>query len=301
MRDADHATGGIMEKVIRVGALNIVTQPHSQKNYERLIKMLSRSRRASRIRGDRFGRVTSAPDPVGPSSEPYVDGQIGTFTQIDVDGDWMNTRSGKVAEIEEKAGLSIPKDLQPNAKHFRFRFYLKQHVLIFEIGNAGDRLTPVNAGTLFERLLSNPRIIEEFGEVVCTVFPEKESVEAIVKSKALHSVEFVVHAPNPDDGKVAEKEFKDRLQRMRALRLQQTVVARSKEFILPDEKLASDLRVAATNGQVKAMIKKGNRLVKVSTTDTPFLYVHEYTANRSQLDEGEFGIAADRALGELRD
>lgn len=291
-----------MEKVIRVGALNIVTQPHSAKNYERLIRMLGRSRRAARIRGDRFGQIAFAPEAGGPSSEPYVEGLIGTFTQIDVDGDWMNVRSGKVAESDEKAGLSIPKDLQPNAKHFRYRFYLKQHVLVFEIGNAGDRLTPVNAGKLFERLLANPKIISEFGEVVCTVFPEKESVDAIVHSPSLKSIDFVVHAPNPDDGKAAERDFKDRMHRMRVLRLQQSVVARKSQFIQPDEKLASDLKIAATNGHVKAAIKKGNRTVVVSTADTPFMYVHEYTLQRGKtFEEGEFGIAADRALAELRE
>ncbi|WP_353080064.1 DUF4747 family protein [Stenotrophomonas sepilia] len=291
-----------MEKVIRVGALNIVTQPHSPKTYELLIQKLGRTRRAGRIRGDRFGLVTLAPKAGGPASDPYVQGLIGTFTRIDVKGDWMNVKSGKVAESDDKQGLSIPANLQPNAKFFRYRFYLKSHVLVFEIGNGGARLTPNNAGALFQRLVSNETIEKEFGEVVCTVFPARDTIEEIINSKTLRTVEFVVHAPNPDTGKKAETAYKERLQRMHALRLHQTVVAKKKDYIQPDEQLESDLRVASTNGQVKATVKKGGRLVKISTIDTPYEYVHSYDGNRTTtIDEGEFGIAADRALSELRE
>jgi len=291
-----------MEKVIRVGALNIVTQPHSAKNYELLIRKLGRTRKAGRIRGDRFGLVTLAPPAGGPASAPYVQGLIGTFTRIDVKGDWMNVRSGKVAESDDKEGLNIPPNIQPNAKFFRYRFYLKSHVLVFEIGNGGARLTPNNAGALFERLLSNESIENEFGEVVCTVFPARDTIEEIVNSKTLRTVEFVVHAPNPDSGKKAETAYKERLQRLHALRLQQSVVAKKNDFIQPDEELKSDLRVASTNGQVKATVKRGNRLVKISTVDTPYEYLHSYDGSKSTtIDEGEFGIAADRALDELRE
>jgi hypothetical protein len=178
---------------------------------------------------------------------------------------------------------------------------LKSHVLIFEIGGSGYRLTPNNAGALFSRLLSTESVEEEFGEVVCTVFPSRDTVEQIVNSKSLHSVEFVVHAPNPDTGKKAEEDYKERMQRLHALRLGQSIVARKNDFIQPDDQLRSDLRVASTNGQVKAMVKKGGRLVRVSTIDTPFEYVHEYEAKRtSTTNEGEFGIAADRALAQLK-
>ncbi|MFS8415569.1 DUF4747 family protein [Xanthomonas campestris] len=292
---------GRMDKVIRVGALNIVTQPHSQKTYELLIRKLGRARKAARIRGDRFGLVTLAPEASGPAGDPYVQGLIGTFTQIDVKGDWMNVRSGKVAEQDDKQGLSIPANLQPNAKFFRYRLYLKSHVLVFEIGNTGSRLTPNNAGTLFQRLLSTAPIELEFGEVVCTVLPARETIDEIINSKTLRTVEFIVHAPNPDTGKAAELQYKERLQKLHALRLQQSITARKNDFIQPDEQLKSDLRVASNNGQVKATVKRGNRLVKISTIETPYEYVHVYDATENTLDEGEFGIAADRALDELRD
>ncbi|MBN5078241.1 DUF4747 family protein [Stenotrophomonas maltophilia] len=290
-----------MEKVIRVGALNIVTQPHDATIYELLIRKLGRKRKAGRIRGDRFGLVALASPAGGPASAPYVDGLIGTFTRIDVKGDWMNVRSGKVAESDDKEGLSIPANLQPNAKFFRYRFYLKSHVLVFEIGNGGARLTPNNAGALFERLLSADSIQDEFGEVICTVFPAKDTVDEIVNSKTLRTVEYVVHAPNPDDGKAAEKAYTERLERLHASRIQATVVAKKKQFIQADDQLKSDLRVASTNGHVKAVVRQGNRLVKISTVDTPYEYVHTFEGKRTTtIDEGEFGIAADRALDELR-
>lgn len=259
-------------------------------------------RKAGRIRGDRFGLVTFAPEAGGPASAPYVQGLIGTFTRIDVKGDWMNVRSGKVAESDDKEALNIPSNLQPNAKFFHYRFYLKNHVLIFEIGNSGYRLTPNNASALFSRLLSTESVENEFGDVVCTVFPARDTVEEIVNSRVLHSVEFVVHAPNPDTGKKAEEDYKERMRRIHALRIQQSVLARKNEFIAPDDQLRSDLRIASTNGQVKAMVKKGRRLVRISTIDTPFEYVHEYEAKRTTtIDEGEFGIAADRALAQLKE
>lgn len=290
-----------MERVMRLGALNIVAQPHSAEIYEHLIKAARRKRGAARIRSDRFGMLSSATGPVQ-GVESYIDGRITTFTRIDADSDWINVRSGKAAIEDDLAGLNIPKNLQPNGRFHRYRFYLNSHVLVFEVGNGGNRLTARNAGTLFNRIFSQESIFDDFGEIAVTVLPERATVERIVNSNTIRSVSYVVHAPNPDDGREAERRFTQRLETMRVQRLEQTVVAKKNEYVKPDEQLKSDIRVAANNGSVNAKIVEGKRVVPVSTEETPFEYVHLYWSGRDQdVHGGEFNIAADRVLTKLRE
>lgn len=158
-----------MERVIRLGVLNVVTQPHSAELYMRLLQKTKNRRMAARIRGDRFGVIGTMGVPEDPrKAGAFVQGTITTFTQIDVEGDWVNVSTGQKAEDAEREQINIPANLRPNPAYNHFRFYLKEHLLIFEIGNARRSLPPANAGKLFERLFSAPTIIKEFGEATPT-------------------------------------------------------------------------------------------------------------------------------------
>jgi hypothetical protein len=258
-------------------------------------------RRAARIRGDRFGLITaisknSKPDKPG----AFLDGFVGAFTQIDEKSDWINLNTGKRAETDELAEVRIPSDLRPNAAFHRFRFYLKEHKLIFEIGNSGAKLTPRNAGVLFERLFSAQKLIDEFGEVAVTVLPTSDSVSEIMNDPGLRAIHLVIYAPNPDTGRDAEREFRDRLEHMRVRRLEQLVVAKAKASIQPDSELIESATVASTNGRVDATVVREGRSIKLSTTETPFVYTHTYTASDNSIDAMEFAIAADRVWRRIR-
>lgn len=290
-----------MERVIRLGALNIVTQPHSPERYQALLQRVKNRRKAGRIRSDRFGVIGTMGVPEDPRKlGAFLEGIITTFTQIDVEGDWVNVSTGVKAEDVERRLIHIPENLRPNPAYHRFRFYPREHILIFEVGNTSHRLTPQNAGKLFERLFSAPVIIKEFGEAMVTVCPDKDAIGTILRDKTLRSIHLVIHAPNPDDGKEAERRFMRRIEGMGARVLEQRVVAKSDQMINPDAELIEAAKVAAKNGSVDATIRRGGRSVKVSTVDSPYVYVHEwFTENNTEANE--FGQACEIVRHQLRD
>ncbi|UOV01634.1 DUF4747 family protein [Pseudoxanthomonas mexicana] len=289
-----------MERVLRLGVLNVVTQPHSADRYQRLIQRVKRRNKAGRIRGDRFGVIGTLGVPDDPKAPgAYLQGTITTFTQIDVDGDWVNVSTGEKAEEDERKQINIPAHLRPNPAYHHFRFYLKEHILIFEIGNSSRRLTPVNSGKLFERLFSAASIVKDFGEVAVTVWPDKNAINSILNDKGLRSLHLVIYAPNPDDAKDAEARFTKRLEAMGARSIEQKVQAKKDVNFKPDAELIEAARVAATNGSVDALIRQGHRTRKVSTIDTPLIYSHEwYTENNTE--EKEFGVACEIIRHQLR-
>jgi len=289
-----------MERVIRLGVLNIVTQPHSATKYQKLLVRVRNRRKAGRIRGDRFGTIAFMSETPSPRAKnAFVEGMIATFTQIDEKSDWLNVSTGKKAESDELSELRIPKNLRPNLAYSRFRFYLREHVLMFEIGNSGARLTPNNAEKLFERLFSAESIIRDFGEVAVTAWPSKDTLNKILRSKALRSVHFVVHAPNPDDGKEAEAKFMKRLESLNARKIEQTIVAKKSEVIEPDPLFIEMAKIASKNGQVDAIVVHGGKVSKISTKDMPYVHAHGYSTEVSTEDSA-FGDACESVRHQLR-
>jgi hypothetical protein len=289
-----------MERTLRLGALNVVTQPHSAPGYQRLIELVRNRRMAVRIRADRFGLFTF----LTPSQKPrtagaYAQGLIGTFTQINEDGDWINLATGKNAEHDDLQKIVIPRGLKPNPKYFRFRFYLKEHLFIYEMGNGGLRLTPLSAKALLDRQFSAETVIDRFGQVEVTCIPKRSHVDTILNDPTLRHIHLIIHAPNPDDGSAAERAIMNRLNRINAQRIETHVHAKKDNSIKPDKELRQSAHVAADNGIVNAIIIRDGRNFPISSSNQPFQHVHRYSTEVNT-EEAEFGIACETVRHQLR-
>lgn len=291
--------GVVMERVMRLGALNVVTQPHSAANYQSLLQATKKLRRAVRVRGDRFGLISILPEHAAPGGKgAFVDGQLALFTQIDEASDWINIRTGKKAEGDELSQVVIPRELRPNATFHYFRFYFQAHTLIFEVGNGPSKLTPGNTERLFSRLFSQPKIESAFGEVAITVYPQSDSVARILASKGIKQIHLVIYAPNSDNQKKAQVAFMERLEAMKARRLEEIYSAKQGEVIAPDPALVESAKVAATNGFVSANVVQFGKVVQVSTKDTPFIFAYTYDS-ASTIGADAFAQAAEEAFAHL--
>ena len=125
-----------------------------------------------------------------------------------------------------------------------------------------------------------------------TVWPTHDSAAKIMANQYLRSVHIVISAPNPDTQAESELEYLERLEELKAKRLELIVVAKRNEFIEPDAPLVRQAKVAGTNGRVDAIVVREGRTAKVSTTDTPLIYSHTFD-DRSNAEANEFRIAAD--------
>lgn len=289
-----------MDRVIRVGALNIVTHPHTAQGYSDLVARVRRRKKAVRIRGDRFGMISIAAQPGNPRTRnATVNGILGTFTRIDADSDWINVTTGLKAEDQDRAALeNLPRNLQPNHAQHRFHFYLRTHTLFYEIGNSGHRLTPKNAESLFKRLFEAPPIVNEFGDVDVTIIPDHGALDKILSAPDIRSLRIIVSAPNPDRGAQAEQQLMGRLDRLKARKKDTTYVAERGASLQPDQELEAEAKIASRNGRVEANIRKGRRVSKVSTIDTPYVYTYEYD-DRGTAEWDAFTQACDNAHAEI--
>src|SRR5690606_2397124 len=156
------------------------------------------------------------------------------------------------------------------------------------------------AKKLFDRFLSAQSIVEEFGEPAVTVVPKKDTVSKILRSKKIISIEFRIDVPNPDKGAAAHKKWMDRLNWMDAQSASQKVVRKKDSFVKPDAELAEAATVAARSGFVAAVVRDKGRSTRISTTDTPYEYVYEYSSE-VQTDTDAFGSACDLARNDLRE
>ncbi len=300
--NANHPIGlrSAMKRVIHIGAINVVTHPHASSRYQELLKSVHKRRKAARIRADRFGMISL----LVPSERPtrasaFAEGLIGTFTKIDASSDWINVSTGLKAEDSDRLVIQkIPTNLQPDFVTHRFRFYLRGHELFFEIGNGGHRLTQGNAESLFKRLFSAGPIVTKYGEVDVTVIPSPDSIEQIMAAREMLSLRLAINKPNPDSGAAAERQFMERLGRIKARRVETTFTAERGSSIKPDEEIVEEAMVAARNGRVDAVIKKMGRRKTVSTADMPFLYSYEYDDKSLPAWEA-FAAACDEARGKL--
>jgi hypothetical protein len=290
-----------MERVIRVGALSISTQPHSAERYQNLLHRVKNRRKAARVRADRFGYITLLSREEHPRRNgAYIDGLLTTFTQIDIDGDWFNMSTGKLAELEERSGISIPPHLRPNPVLHHFRFYLREHLMVFEIGNSGLRLMPTSAKKLFERFLAAPPILRDFGEAVVTVIPRRETISRILRSQKIVKIELRIDVPNPDTGRRAQQKWMARLNRMDAQSGAQEFVSKSDGFVKPDAKLIETAKVASRSGYVAAIVRDDGKSERISTIDTPYMHSHRYSTE-VHTEKDAFGIACEIVRHDLRE
>ncbi len=291
-----------MDRVVRIGALNIVNHPHNAEGYQDLIRLVHNRRKAARVRSDRFGMISLPTFAENPKrADAFTEGLVGTFTKIDANSDWINIRTGQKAEEEDRQALqNLPRNLQPNHAQNRFRFYLRSHTLFFEIGNSGHKLTPNNAEALFKRLFSAQSVIDRYGDIDVTIMPNKDTLNTILKSKTIRSLRILVKKPNPDRGAEAERQFMARLERLNVRRVDSTYVADRQAAIAPDVELRDEARIASKNGRVDAVLLHEGRRHTVSTVDTPFVYTHEYD-DRGTPEWDAFAHACESARDQLNE
>lgn len=286
------------KRVIRVGAVNITTHPHSAEGYVRLLNVAKDMRRAIPIRGKHYGLIGSvrpldSAEPLGPQY-----GEFHRYFNLDLDGDWYNTAEQKPAEVEELEGIVIPENLKPEFESFRFLFFPHVHRLFFESkAHRVGTLSPNQVKEILDGLFSVSAVVEKFGKVDVVVEPTAEQLERIFSMAKLRKLHIEVSRPNADDLSKTEREVFDRLDAEDAEKVVETVVAQEHKSIKPTEHTKNMCKVAASNGKVTGSgLDANNRSVTESTTDHPWVEAEEYYPN-IQPESEAFIEKAKKMLG----
>lgn len=139
------------EKKIVIGALNIVTQPHSTNTYIDLFKDTNKLRNPVCIAGDQYGmlsgvfKLESNQDKYGP-----ITGDIYKFTNIDKNANWFDTTKNDFANEDDLGEINIPDNLKPNSSKFTYIFFPIQHILFYEAYYDGKTLSSSSAVKFFK-------------------------------------------------------------------------------------------------------------------------------------------------------
>jgi hypothetical protein len=260
-----------MERTIRISQINIAMEnPHSPERYVELFKKAKKSNHLISLRGTEAGKLGPMDFRRAEGKSGYITGDIYRFINIDKDAQWFNTAKNEPATEEETKEINIPEELRPNLRIIEFVFKIKNHKLFFVNKDRNNTLSPLMAESFFQQLFDKVCLDHRFPSVNVTAVPDKESIEKIFSISKLKKIEIKLTRPNPDDFEAEERRFLKKLERQKAKRIEETLIAMPGQSLTPDEDTKKLARVASQNGVVIGYGKDSSgKAVKESTKDKP--------------------------------
>jgi hypothetical protein len=258
-------------RTIVLAALNVVLRPpHRADRYTDLWRAAASARAPVPLRGDTGGLIGSAHFKDAGTRHERVEGDLYKFVSIDLQGNWLDLRTGRAAERQAvDQQVRIPANLRPNLRALPYVFFPKLHRLVFVSHlDAKNALSPGMARSLVEKCLSRPELAEEFGKVEVTVEPDRETLTRIFALPRLKRLRIEVSPPNAL-ADVERKLFRA-MEQQNADRFVQELESHHPEGLKPSQEIQQVAEVAQSNGVVTAKgTNESNRVVELSTADHP--------------------------------
>lgn len=236
------------DRYLWVCALNIAANPHPDGIYVRLLTAAASY--LVRARASDYAKITS---PINASEHLYT-GRILVWTEIDVNGEWLDLRNEDSLPDALKKQISIPDGAKPNYRTFNYVFNTRNHRLYFESRNEfGENLGPVTAKGIFDRLFSQELLSNGMPEVEVTIIPDERAVNAVLGLPGLRNLLIRVVRPNPDSlSSAAKRRVFDEMDAANAQLAEERYVKASQvPHLTPTERMREWAEVAAENGFVR--------------------------------------------------
>lgn len=254
------------------GILNITTQPHSPEKYINLFYAAFQNGKNGvdeKYYGEKRGIIGKL---ITLNNIPNaLIGALYIFTTIDKNKPWLNREKLNEAEDFEKNEIQIPDYLRPNLNICHFIFDAINHKLYFETRNKKDEtFGPKNIEKLFNNILNNNMLFQEYGQVDVTLVPKSNVVDNLLDNPIIKKLEIRITPPNPDDLADAEREVMERLNKLNAKTEEINYTAANENGLSIDDNTKMIARIASTNGivSIRAINKEG-QLTRDSTRDYP--------------------------------
>ena len=263
------------QRKMDIGAINITIHPHTPARYVDMFKLASRHCIQVKIGFKHMALITgvNAYDiQLRDKPDAPIQGDIVKFTDIDLDGPWLNLQSNQPAEESDLAGINIPEHLKPNMTRFRFVFFPEKHILFYEAYDRGTMLNPNVATRIFKNIFSTELIEKEYGVVNVTHLPKKDAVEEALRTPRISSLKFKITRPNSDHFNEQETELLENLTNMHVAEARIEYKAIKGDSIVMDTQMNNLAKIAAKNGKFDLKGKdNNNRPVNFSTASHPMV------------------------------
>lgn len=257
------------------GVLNIALHPHSQERYAQLFRTIFDSRNDAKVSGDRHGMISLLDE--SEKGQGRISGILTTFLQVQVDGDWFDTKSLGVATDDQVSEINIPPNLKANSTAYYFEFDLRTHKLYYQNYSKGRALTAGSALRLFTGLADTPEVFEAVGTPKISIVQEKEAVDRILDIPKISELKITLLRPNPD---ILEDDFEEKIEanlaasHSRSLTL--TYTAEHGQSIVPTDEIRRLGAAATENGKVEVRGRDETGAVNKSTEDFPLVKQEQY-------------------------
>lgn len=280
-------------RILKVGALNVVTHPHSALHYAKLFSRAYALQTPTKIRGADWGLLASLSATVkDKDKEPpgLMGGTIFRFLNIDQNEPWLNLNTRKAVDPNEAP--DVPMHLKPHLRFAHFVFFPKGHRIFFD----STHLAPNNAQQLFESLFRHETLVREFGQVSVHIETDRDEFEKLISIAHKQKVFVDITLPNPDDPGADEQEVINRMDGQNIRRKVAVYTARTDEGIHPDEQTAAEMKAARSNGILRVIGRdENNRRVEGATTHIPWRLEEQYEEGPSVLEKlSEVGLRVIR-------
>ncbi|MBB3804276.1 hypothetical protein FHR51_000387 [Xanthomonas arboricola] len=277
-----------MEKRVIATLINVAAHPHSgSQTYQQLFELAYSQDVAIRVRGDRYAWMSHLWINEN-KGEVFLTGNIATFTQIDMDGAWIDMGTRLPADKDRLSTIKqAVKGVQPNYHEFRFHVDLQSHQVAVETHDGERSLSPKMTEKYFRDLFARENVIEQFGEVEVHYVADKEALNHIIGSKYLRKIEIHITRPNADGLADVERAIMEELGLLGAKGSTLTYTAiRGQALTLTDD-IKDIARVARKNGYVEGNVGGES----YSTKDHPLEKAYTFDDD-AQTQESAFTLLA---------
>lgn len=271
-----------------VSVLNITMQPHTPEKYIELFYDVFYQKISYKYHGEKFGVISKIKDIQDKMKNLALFGEISIFTNINKDAPWFNFESLEEAEENDIKEIIIPDNLRPNLTKCFFVFDAKKHQMFFITKNGADMSF---GGKCMEKfiynLLNSERNIEKYGNIAVSLLPERNVLEKIFSYPHISKLSIILAPPNPDDLADEEAKLMEKLNAMKAKKMEQSYTAetRTTSLVIDDEtrKLS---QIASSNGYVTVSAKDFyGASVTDSTKEHPLVISRQYYNDDDVRDE----------------
>lgn len=254
-----------MAKKLELGLLNVVSSPHPDGVYLKILNWGSSGK--AQARGSDYAKITKPKD----EGNNLYSGRILLWTEIDMDSPWLDVDREDELSDELRNEINIPGNAKPNYRPFWYVFDASSHTMYFEMVNEfGESLGSSTAHRAISKLLASDQAASNGFDVEVTVIPEEDAVRQILDMPGLRKLFIRIKTPNPDDFEAKKREVLGELNEVGAKQIDLTYTkAAGVDRLTPNEEVEQLAQIGAENGYVKGESNVDGQPDELSTKAFP--------------------------------